>query len=185
MLVQRGVPPLIQDKGRTGRTREICSLITQCYLGMIDLVSFNMSETIKTTPDELYKYLSNFESAPKRSNFWKSVKPVTREGNSSIYETVEEVEGRTLRSMTRVTTQPAHGIESQIIEGDGKGSRFSYTILPSSEGTRLTIEGEIILAGFAQMLSGTAGKMLGGIVEGRFESIIRKELEIAKKTLEH
>ena len=149
------------------------------------MVSFNMSETIKTTPDELYKFLSNFESAPKRSNFWKSVKLVTREGNSSIYETVEEVEGRTLRSMTRVTAQPAQGTESQIIEGDGKGSRLSYTISPASEGTKLTLEGEIILTGFAQMLSGTAGKKLGEIVEGRFESIIRKELEIAKKTLEH
>jgi len=147
------------------------------------LVSFNMSETIKATPAEVQKLLSDFESAPKRSNFWKSVRLVKHENDSSIYETSEEVEGRRLKSTTRVTMQ-AQGRVDRIIEGDGEGSRLSYSILLVPEGTKLTLEGELILPGFAQMLNGTAGKILGEIVEGRIEPMIRKELEIAKRILE-
>jgi len=147
------------------------------------LVLFNMSETIKATPAEVQKLLSDFESAPKRSNFWKSVRLVKHENDSSIYETSEEVEGRRLKSTTRVTMQ-AQGRVDRIIEGDGEGSRLSYSILPVPEGTKLTLEGELILPGFAQMLTGTAGKILGEIVEGRIEPMIRKELEIAKRILE-
>ena len=147
------------------------------------MVLFNMSETIKATPAEVQKLLSDFESAPKRSNFWKSVRLVKHENDSSIYETSEEVEGRRLKSTTRVTMQ-AQGRVDRIIEGDGEGSRLSYSILPVPEGTKLTLEGELILPGFAQMLTGTAGKILGEIVEGRIEPMIRKELEIAKRILE-
>ncbi len=142
-----------------------------------------MSETIKATPAEVQKLLSDFESAPKRSNFWKSVRLVKHENDSSIYETSEEVEGRRLKSTTRVTMQ-AQGRVDRIIEGDGEGSRLSYSILLVPEGTKLTLEGELILPGFAQMLTGTAGKILGEIVEGRIEPMIRKELEIAKRILE-
>ena len=147
------------------------------------MVLFNMSETIKATPAEVQKLLSDFESAPKRSNFWKSVRLVKHENDSSIYETSEEVEGRRLKSTTRVTMQ-AQGRVDRIIEGDGEGSRLSYSILLVPEGTKLTLEGELILPGFAQMLNGTAGKILGEIVEGRIEPMIRKELEIAKRILE-
>ena len=147
------------------------------------MVLFNMSETIKATPAEVQKLLSDFESAPKRSNFWKSVRLVKHENDSSIYETSEEVEGRRLKSTTRVTMQ-AQGRVDRIIEGDGEGSRLSYSILPVPEGTKLSLEGELILPGFAQMLTGTAGKILGEIVEGRIEPMIRKELEIAKRILE-
>ena len=149
------------------------------------MVSFNKSEIIKASPNEVYSFLSNFENAPKRSIFWKAVKLVKREDNCSTYETMEELEGRKLSSLTRVTNQPGQRTDAEIVDGDGKGSKLSSIIVSIPEGTKFTIQGEIVLPGFAQMLSGTAGKMLGGIVEARIEPMIEKELELIKKALDH
>jgi uncharacterized membrane protein len=150
------------------------------------LVTFSKSEIIKVPAVEVYNLLSDFEKAPQRSSFWKSVKLLKREGNSGTYETVAEFEGRKFSSVTRVTNEPGQASETEIIEGEGKGSKMNLTISSVPEGTQVTVQGEIVLAGWAQMLSGTAGSMLGGIVEGRIESGIAKdEMERIRKALEH
>lgn len=150
----------------------------------LSLASFSKSAIIKASPVEVYSLLSDFEKAPQRSNFWKSVKLLKREENSGTYETVAELQGRKFSSVTRVTTQPGQASDTEIIEGEGKGSRMSITISTVPEGTQVTVQGEIVLPGFP--LSGTAGKMLGDILEGRIESGIAKdELERIRNALEH
>jgi len=150
------------------------------------MVIFSKSGIIKASPAQVYNLLTDFEKAPERSGFWKSVKLLKREGNSGTYETVAEFDGRRLSCVTQVTNQPYQKSDALIVDGDGKGSKIGFTIASVPEGTQLTIQGEIVLPGFAQMLSGTAGRMLGDIVEGRIESAIGKdELERVRKAIEH
>lgn len=150
------------------------------------MASFSKSEIIKAPPVEVYSLLSDFEKAPQRSDFWKSVKLLKREGNIGTYETVADFQGKKLNSVTRVTTQTDQASVTEIIEGDGKGTRISLTISSVPGGTQVTIQGELVLPGFAQMLGGTAGRMLGDIVGGRIESgIAKNELERIRKALEH
>ena len=149
------------------------------------MVTFSTSGIIRASPDQVYNLLSDFERAPERSNFWKSVKLLKRDGKSSIFETVAEFQGRRFSSITQVTNQPQRS-DAEIVDGEAKGSKIGFTIASVPDGTRLTVQGDIVLPGFAQMLSGTAGKMLGDIVEGRVESVIaREEFEMVRKVLEH
>ena len=141
------------------------------------MVSINVAETVKASPERVFSFLSDFEKAPQYSSYWKSVKPVKRDGNSVTYETVSEAEGKRMSSVTRITAQPSQRLDAETIDGDGKGTRMSFILTAIPEGTKLTLQGEIVLPGFA--------KLLGGIVKGRIESGMKEELGIIKKALEH
>ena len=51
------------------------------------MVSIKVSEIVTAQPDRVFSFLSDFEKAPQYSNYWKSVKMLTRRGNSATYET--------------------------------------------------------------------------------------------------
>ena len=141
------------------------------------MVSINLTETIKASPEKVFSFLSDFEKAPQYSTYWKSVKAVKREGNLVTYETVAEAEGRKINSVTKITAQPSQRLDAETVDGDGKGTRMSFILAGVPDGTRLTLEGEIVLPGFA--------KLLGGVVKGRIESGMKEELRIIKQELEH
>lgn len=140
------------------------------------MVSINVTEKIKAPPEKVFSFLSDFEKAPQYSRYWKLVKVVKREGSSAIYETLAESEGRKINSVTRITAQPSQRLDAETVDGDGKGTKLSFVLSSVPEGTQLTLQGEIILPGFA--------KMLGGLVKGRIESGMKEELGIIKKALE-
>ena len=141
------------------------------------MVSINLTETIKAPPEKVFSFLSDFEKAPQYSTYWKSVKVVERDGNSVTYETVAEAEGRKISSVTKITAQPSQRLDAETVSGDGKGTRMSFILADLHDGTQLTLQGEIVLPGFA--------KLLGGIVKGRIESGMKEELRTIKKALEH
>jgi hypothetical protein len=140
------------------------------------LVSITLSEIIGASPEMVFSFLSDFEKAPQYSNYWKSVKLVKRDGNSATYETVAEAEGRKIRSVTEIAAQPSQRLDTETVDGDGKGTKMNFILSGVPEGTQLTLQGEIVLPGFA--------RMLGGLVKGRIEAGMREELEIIKKALE-
>jgi uncharacterized membrane protein len=141
------------------------------------LVSINVSETIKAPPETVFSFLSDFEKAPQYSTYWKSVRAVKRDGNTVTYETVAEAEGRKINSVTKITSQPNQRLDAETVDGDGKGTRMSFILAGLPDGTQLTLQGEIVLPGFA--------KLLGGVAKGRIESGMKEELRTIKKALEH
>ena len=141
------------------------------------MVSISVSETVRASPEKVFNFLSDFEKAPQYSNYWKSVKLVKREGGSATYETVAEAEGRKMRSVTVFVAQPSQRLDTETVDGDGKGTRMSFILSGVSEGTQLTLQGEMVLPGFA--------KLLGGLVKGRIEAGMKEELGIIKKVLEN
>lgn len=141
------------------------------------MVSISLTEIIKASPEKVFSFISDFEKAPQHSNYWKSVKLVKREGNSATYETLAEAEGRKISSVTKITAQLSQKLDTDTIDGDGKGTKLSFVLSGVPEGTQLTLQGEIVLPGFA--------RMLGGLVKGRIESGMKEELGIIKKALEH
>jgi uncharacterized membrane protein len=140
------------------------------------LVSVTLTQTIKANPERVISFISDFEKAPQYSNYWKSVKLVKRDGNTATYETVAEAEGRKMNSTTKITALPSQRLETETIDGDGKGTRMSFTLSTIPEGTQVVLKGEIVLPGFA--------KLLGGVVKGKIESGMSEELLIMKKALE-
>ena len=141
------------------------------------MVSITISETLNAPPEKVFALVSDFEKAPQHSNYWKSVKLLSKEGASSTYSTVAEAEGRQMKSVTRITPHPIERIDAETIDGDGKGTKMAFTFAKTPNGgTQLTLEGDIVLPGFA--------KMLGGLVKGRIESGMRQELATIKKLTE-
>ena len=145
-------------------------------LSDLKLVSISLAESVRAPPEKVFSFISDFEKAPQYSNYWKSVKLVKRDGNSATYETVAEAEGRKMSSVTRITAQPSQRLDTETVDGDGKGTRMSFILADVPGGTELTLHGEIVLPGFA--------KLMGGIVKGRIESGMKEELRIIKKALE-
>ncbi len=139
-------------------------------------MSVILTETIKVPIERVFSFISDFEKAPQYSNYWKSVKLMEREGNSATYETVAEAEGRKMNSTTKITALPSQKLETETVDGDGKGTRMNFTLSGVPEGTQVVLQGDIVLPGFA--------KLLGGIVKGKIESGMREELLIMKKALE-
>ncbi len=140
------------------------------------MVLTEVSEVIKAPPEVVFSFVSDFESAPEYSQYWKSVKLLNRVGNTAMYETVAEVEGRALKSQTRVTSNVNERMEAETVNGDGKGTRLTFTFKRVPDGTQLVLDGDIVLPGFA--------KMLGGLVKGRIESGMREELDVIKRKIE-
>lgn len=140
------------------------------------MVAIKVSETVAAERDKVFSFVSDFSKAPQYSHYWKSVKPITQEGNSATYETVAEAEGRKMNSVTKLTKFPPDRIEAETISGDGAGTKLTFTFQPATGGTQVTLGGDIVLPGFA--------KMLGGLVKGRIESGMQEELKIVKTTLE-
>ena len=140
------------------------------------MVQIKVSEAVAAQPDKVFALLSDFEKAPKYSNYWKSVKAMSQEGNSAVYETVAEAEGRKIASKTRMTKYPNERIEAETIDGDGKGTKLTFRLQSIPTGTQITLEGDVVLPGFA--------KLLGSVVKGRIESGMQGELKIIKDTVE-
>jgi uncharacterized membrane protein len=140
------------------------------------MVSITISESVNASPEKVFSFVSDFEKAPQYSKYWKSVKLLKREGNSATYETVAEGEGRKLVSVTKITAMPNERMETETVDGDGKGTKLVFSFQSVPPGTQITLEGEVVLPGFA--------KMLGSLVKGRIESGMREELKMIKNAVE-
>ena len=140
------------------------------------MVSIKISESVKAPVEKVFSFVSDFEKAPQYSNYWKSVKLLNREINLATYETVAEAEGRKIVSVTKITSQPNERMDTETIDGDGKGTKLTFRFQSVLGGTQITLEGHVVLPGFA--------KMLGNLVKGRIESGMQKELKIIKNAVE-
>ena len=146
------------------------------YDSRLAMVSVTIHETVNAPPVKVFSFVSDFEKAPQYSNYWKSVKFVNRDNDSATYETVAEAEGRKIVSVTKITAYPNERMETETVDGDGKGTKLAFKFQSVPAGTQIILEGEVVLPGFA--------KMLGGLVKGKIESGMREELKIIKTAIE-
>lgn len=140
------------------------------------MVEVSITELVSAPQGVAFDFLSDFEKAPRYSHLWRSTKVISRQGNTTIYEVVAEVMGRKMNSVAKITTYPTDRIEAETIEGDGKGTMLSFRLQGTSNGTQVTLEGNVVLPGFA--------KFLGSAVKGRIESSMKEEMEAIKKALQ-
>lgn len=109
------------------------------------MVSIRVVERIMAPQERVFEFISDFEKAPQYSSYWKSVKAFKRDGNTTTYETTSEAEGRKVASVTRITSFPNEKIEAETVEGDGKGTKLTFRLQKTLEGTQLSLEGEVVL----------------------------------------
>ena len=114
--------------------------------------------------------VTDFENLPtKFPQFFKSVKIISREGNTITTEDHSVLGGREMQQTTKhILTSPRID-DVYILSGDAKDSHIvtTYEIIP--EGTKVVVDGDFKLAGKL--------KLVGFMAKGKIENGVNRVIE--------
>jgi len=112
-----------------------------------------VEKIIKAKKDKVFSTMTDFENLPsKLPQIFKSVKVISREGNSIVTEEFVKMAGREIKQKVKHVIQPTVKHEVFILEGDAKGSHIVERYEETSEGTKIIVEGDFKLAGNLNLL---------------------------------
>ncbi len=112
-----------------------------------------VEKIIKAEKDKVFSTITGFENLPsKLPQIFKSVKIISREGNSLVTEEFVKMAGRDITQTVKHVIQPTEKHEVFILEGDAKGSHIVESYKETSEGTKIIVEGDFKLAGNLNLL---------------------------------
>jgi len=112
-----------------------------------------VEKIIKAKKDKVFSTMTDFEDLPsKLPQIFKSVKIISREGNSIVTEELVKMGGRDITQKVKHVIQPTEKHEVFILEGDAKGSHIVESYEETTEGTKIIVEGDFKLAGNLNLL---------------------------------
>ena len=138
-----------------------------------------VEKTIKADREKIFNMVTDFESLPNKfPQFFKSVKIISREGNTVTTEDHAVMAGREVHQTTKHVLTPPEIDDVQLLSGDAKDSRIvtTYTTIP--EGTKVTVEGDFKLAGKLKLV----GFMAKGKIEKSIEDVIDQVGQVAENS---
>ena len=107
-----------------------------------------VEKVIKAKKDKVFSTMTDFENLPsKLPQIFKSVKIISRKGNSIVTEEFVKMAGRDITQKVKHVIQPTEKHEVFILEGDAKGSHIVEIYEETSEGTKIIVEGDFKFAG--------------------------------------
>ncbi len=131
---------------------------------------------IKAEKDKVFSTITDFENLPsKLPHIFKSVKVISREGNSIITEELVKMAGREISQKVKHVIQPTEQHEVFILEGDAKGSHIVEYYKDTTKGTKIIVEGDFMLAGKMNLL--------GFFAKGKIERSITDVMDEFAKIL--
>jgi len=131
---------------------------------------------IKADKDKVFSTMTDFENLPsKLPQIFKSIKIISRDGNSLITEEFVKMAGRDITQKVKHVIHPTEKHEVFILEGDAKGSYIVESYEETSEGTKIIVEGDFKLAGKLNLL--------GFIAKGKIEESINEVMDEFAKIL--
>ena len=117
------------------------------------MLKVKVEKIIKAKKDKVFFTITDFENLPsKLPQIFKSVKIISREGNSIITEEFVRMVRRDITQKVKHVIQPTKKHEVFILEGDVKDSHIIESYEETSEGTKIIIEGDFKLAGTLNLL---------------------------------
>ncbi len=138
-----------------------------------------VEKTIKANREKIFAMVTDFESLPSKfPQFFKSVKILSREGNTVTTEDHAVIAGREVHQTTKHVLTPPEIDDVQLLSGDAKDSHIvtTYTTIP--EGTKVTVEGDFKLAGKLKLV----GFMAKGKIEKSIEEVIDQFGKVAENS---
>ena len=137
-----------------------------------------VKKTIKADRAKVFSTVTDFENLPaKLPSYFKSMKIVSREGNSVVIEESCSMGGRDIRQTAKHILTPPHKHEVFIMDGDAKDSHIVETYESTSDGTMITIEGDFKLGGML--------KLIGFLAAGKIKNSIEEVMNEFAKIVEH
>ncbi len=135
-----------------------------------------VEKIIKAKKDKVFSTMTDFENLPSiLPQIFKSVKIISREGNSIVTEEFVKMAGRDITQKVKHVIQPTEKHEVFILEGDAKGSHIVESYEETSEGTKIIVEGDFKLVG--------ALNLLGFLAKGKIEQSINEVMDEFAKIL--
>jgi hypothetical protein len=123
--------------------------------------------------------VTDFESLPNKfPQFFKSVKIISREGNTVTTEDHAVMAGREVHQTTKHVLTPPEIDDVHLLSGDAKDSHIVTTYTTVSEGTKVTVEGDFKLAGKFKLV----GFMAKGKIEKSIEEVIDQFGKVAENS---
>ena len=135
-----------------------------------------VEKIIKAEKDKVFSTMTDFENLPTiLPQIFKSVKIISREGNSLVTNEFVKMAGREITQKVKHIIQPTVKHEVFILEGDAKGSHIVESYEEISEGTKIIVEGDFRLAGNLNLL--------GFFAKGKIEKSINEVMDEFAKIL--
>jgi carbon monoxide dehydrogenase subunit G len=130
------------------------------------VIKIDLTKIASAPVQSVYKYFSNVEELPRRHpNQVKNIKIVSREETGIVFEQESSLIGKKIRSTNKIVLYPDQNkIETEVIDGDGKGSKTTTIFSPTNDTTQIKIEGDLHLGRlerlFSKAVKSTAEKLL-------------------------
>jgi len=141
-----------------------------------NVLKVKVEKIIKAEKDKVFFTMTDFENLPsKLPQIFKSIKIISREGNSLVTEEFVKMAGRDISQKVKHVIQPTEKHEVFILEGDAKGSHIVESYEEISEGTKIIVEGDFKLAGTLNLL--------GFFVKRKIEKSINEVMDEFAKIL--
>lgn len=138
-----------------------------------------VEKIIKAKRENLFNLVTDFENLPQRfPQFFKSVKVISREGNTVTTEEHVMMAGREMHQTAKHILTAAEIDDVHILSGDAKDSHIvtKYENIP--EGTKITVEGDFKLAGKLKLV----GFMAKGKIEKGIEEVMQEFARVAESS---
>ena len=137
-----------------------------------------VEKIIKADRNKVFNTITDFENLPRNlPEFFKSVKVLSKEGNTIVIEESARMAGRDIVQTTKHILTPPEKHEVFIMDGDAKYSLIAETYQSISEGTKITVDGDFNLAGKL--------KLVGFLAKGKIEKSISEVIDAFAKIVEH
>ena len=140
---------------------------------MLDMATIEASITINASADKVWEIASDLDSEPK---FWKgtkSIRNISKEGNTITREVT--IVFKDSKCMQTVTVQPKQRILIKFTEGIINGTK-TIQLIPEGEKTKLEAIWDVKLSGMMGMFTGMIKKHIKSGTEQALESI-KQEIE--------
>jgi len=135
------------------------------------VIKIDLAKVVNAPILSVYNYFSNVEELPMRHpNHVKNIKIVSREETGLVFEQESSLIGKKIRSTNKVVLHPDQNrIETEVIGGDGKGSKTTTRFSGDNDTTQIKVEGDLHLGRlerlFSKAVKSTAEKLLNEDVE--------------------
>lgn len=137
-----------------------------------------VEKVIKAERTKIFNTVTDFENLPsKLPSYFKTMKVVRKEGDSTIIEESIRMAGRDITQTAKHVLKSPEKHEVFIMDGDAKDSHIVETYESISEGTKITVDGDFKLAGKLKLVGFlAAGKIKNGIEEvmNEFAKIVER-----------
>jgi carbon monoxide dehydrogenase subunit G len=131
------------------------------------MVSISASRELAAPVSKVWQVVSDIDNEPKYWHGTKTVKNISRSGNTTEREVT--IAFRDSRCRQTVVLYPENRVEITITEGPMKGTK-TITLTPAGEKTRIDAAWDIKFAGFLGMFTGMVKKHIS---EGTEEALDR------------